>query len=363
MRKWEGAISINIMKKFLLILAVIIIIPSIAFSAEPDPDLAKEVEIGRRAMKNIETDWPITSDPAVTSKLEMILRRLEPFMSRRINWEIYLVKTEALNAFCLPGGFIFFTTGIIDALKTDSELAAVMAHEMIHADRKHALRMAADTDKVTLGALAVMILSGGAAAPVILAHVAQVAITSAYTLELEAEADRLGLDALIKSGYSPTGMITLFEHFMAEEYKQPIHDYGIYMNHPDTPKRLAAAVKILHERHIPIERKYSLGLLRTEIREGTNDIALNIDGQKVITGRKTPETRALMTSIRAELDKYLQLELAPYEIHVERGSLYIGNHFIAGNADGMTKPDDIRKNLLKVINSGRAKYPTSKFFK
>ena len=331
------------MRKFLLIIAAIIIFPSITFSAEPDPDLAKEVEIGRRAMKQIEEQWPLTSDPAVTSKLEIILRKLEPFMSRRINWEVRLVKTEAMNAFCLPGGFIFFTTGIVDALKTDSELAAVMAHEMIHADRKHSLRMAADTSKVTLGALAVMILSGGAAAPIILAQVAQVAITSSYTMELEAEADRLGLNALIKSGYSPTGMITLFEHFMAEEYKQPLVDYGVYMNHPDTPKRLAAAVKTLHERHIPIERKYSLGLLRTEIHDGA-EISLRIDGYTVITGRRSPETLALMKTIRSELDKYLQLELAPYEIHVERGALYIGNHFIAGNTDGMTKPDNIRKN-------------------
>lgn len=351
------------MKKLSLIIAAIILFPAITFSAEPDPDLAKEVEIGRRAMKQIEEQWPLTSDPAITSKLEMILRKLEPQMSRRLDWEIRLVKTEALNAFCIPGGFIFFTTGIVDALKTDSELAAVMAHEMIHADRKHSLRMAAESSKVTLGALAVMVLSGGAAAPIILAQVAQVAITSSYTMELEAEADRLGLDALIKSGYSPTGMITLFEHFMAEEYKQPIHDYGVYMNHPDTPKRLATVVKTLHDRHIPIERKYPLGLLRTEIREGTNDITLTVDGVTAVTGKKTSEARAVMRKIQAELNKYLQLELAPYEIHVERGTLYIGNHFIAGNIQGMTKPDDIRKNLMKAINAGRAKYPTSKFFK
>ena len=353
------------MRKFLA--AVIILIPFLftgtSFSEEQDPDLPKEVEIGRRAMKQIEEKWPLTSDPAIVSKLEMILNRIEPFMSRRIKWEIRLVKTEAMNAFCLPGGFIFFTTGIIDALNTDSELAAVMAHEMIHADRKHSLRMAADTDKVTLGALAVMILSGGAAAPVILAQVAQVAVTSAYTMELEAEADRLGLDALIKAGYSATGMITLFERFIAEEYKQPIHEYGIYMNHPESPKRLATAVKTLHDRGIPIERKYSLGLLRTEIKEGRNYISLTVDGTEAVKGRKNVDTRAVMTSLKAALDKYLQLEIAPYDIHIERGSLYIGNHFIAGNVDGMTKPNEIRANLMKAINSARAKYPTSKFFK
>lgn len=350
------------MKKIALIL-IIILFPTIAYCATPDPDLAKEIEIGRRAMKQIEEQWNLSSDPAVISKLEMIAQRLEPFMSRRIKWEVRLVKTEIMNAFCLPGGFIFFTTGIVDALNTDSELAAVMAHEMIHADRKHSLRMAAESSKVTLGALAVMVLSGGAAAPIILAQVAHVAMTSAYTMELEAEADRLGLDALIKSGYSPTGMITLFERFMAEEYKKPIVDYGVYMNHPDTPKRLSMAVKKLHEMNIPIERKYSLGLLRTEIQEGANDISLKVDGLDVLSAKKNEATRAIVSKVRGELDKYLQLELAPYEIHVVMDSLYIGNHLIVRSIDGMTKPENVRTNLLKAINSARAKYPTSKFFK
>ena len=351
-------------KIFAVMILVLVIMPvNFALSAEQDPDLAKEVEIGKKAAARINEEWPLTSDPAIVSKLEVIAAKLEPYMSRRIDWQIKLVKTEALNAFCLPGGFIFFTTGIVDALKTDSELAAVMAHEMIHADRKHSLRMAAQSQKVTLGALAAMLLSGGSAAPIVLAQVAQVAITSAYTTELEAEADRLGLEALIQAGYSATGMITLFEHFMAEEYRQPIVDYGIYMNHPDTPKRLAAAVKTLHDRKIPIQRKYALGLLRTELREESNNIRLLVDGQVVASGNKTKENKAVLSGMRDTLNKYLQLELAPYELHLVNGSLYIENHFTAGNVKGITSPEKIRENLLRVINLGRAKHPTSKFFK
>ena len=352
------------MRKIFAVIALLVMLPvSCAVCAEQDPDLAKEVEIGRKAVARIEEEWPLAVDPAITSKLEMIASRLEPYMSRRINWEVKLVKTEALNAFCLPGGFIFFTTGIVDTLKTDSELAAVMAHEMIHADRKHTLRMAAESNKVTLGALAAILLSGGATAPIVLAQVAQVAITSSYTMELEKEADRLGLEALIQSGYSPTGMVTLFEHFMAEEYKQPIVEYGIYMNHPETPQRLDAAVKILHDRNIPIERKYSLGLLRTELREGSNNIELLVDGHAVATGNKNPEVKAVLSGMRENLDKYLQMELAPYELHIVNGALYIANHFAAGNVKGVTSPEKIRDNLLRVINLGRAKYPASKFFK
>ena len=354
------------MKKLICMCLIITLISSnFANAAEPDPDLAKEREIGRKVVKQIEEEWPLTSKPALSTKLEIILRKLEPFMERRIDWEVRIVDSEAVNAFCLPGGYIFFTTGILDLLNTDSELAAVMAHEMIHADRKHGLKMAAESQKVSLGALAVMILgaTAGTAAPIVLAQVAQIAITSGYTIELESEADRLGMQALIKSGYSPTGMITVFERFMAEDYKQPIRDYGIYMDHPDTPKRLERAVQILHDKHIPIERKYPLGLLRTNMKELTNDIELTIDGVTVLSGDKKPETRDAIAKIREGIDKYLQLELAPYELHIMNGALYIENHLTAGNVVGITKPEAIRANLIKAINSARAKHPTSKFFK
>ena len=223
--------------------------------------------------------------------------------------------------------------------------------------------MAADTNKVTLATLATMLLSGGAAAPIILAGLAQVAITSSYTLKLEQEADRLGLEALIKSGYSPTGMITLFERFMAEEYKQPLIEYGIYMNHPESKQRLADAVKFLHDKNIPIERKYPLGLLRTDIKENNVNAELLIDGLVTAKSIKTPEARTILRQIRENIDKYLQLELAPYELHIVNGALYIGNNYIVGNVDGVTSPEELRENLLKALNLARAKHPTSKFFK
>ena len=359
------------MKKFTCALLIILISFNVTCAAtvskdlNQDSEIAKEREIGRKAMKQIEEQWPLTSDPAAISKLEVIMRKLEPYMERRFDWEIRLVKSDALNAFCLPGGYIFFTTGMLKMLNTDSELAAVMAHEMIHADKKHGLKMAAEKNKVTLGAIAVMLLgaSAGTAAPILLAQVAQIAITSSYTMELETEADRLGMQALIKSGYSPTGMITLFERFIAEDYKQPVRDYGIYMDHPETPKRLELAIKALRDRNIPIERKYPLGLLRTKIQEESNNVTLLIDGRAVLSGDKKPETRDSIAKMREAIDKYLQLELAPYELHLVNGALYIGNHLTAGNVEGITKPEEIRKNLLKAINLARAKYPTARFFK
>ena len=334
-----------------------------------DKDLRREIAIGRKALAQIEEQWPLTSDPIAQARLTMILNRLEPHMTRKIPYEIRLIKTEVKNAFCLPGGFIFFTTGILKLLKTDAEIAAVMAHEMIHADRKHSLRMAAESNKVTLGALAVMLLSQGAAVPIILAQVAQIAIMNSYTIELEAEADSLGLDALIESGYPPGGMVTLMEKFLNEEMKEPIREYGIYMNHPDSPKRLASAINKLNKLNIPVNRKLPLGLLRTSIQNNNknNNEKLNllIDGEVILSLSNTPDNLNILSELKANLDKYLQLELAPYDIHTANNALYIKNSKIlslSSDKNNNVNIEQLKQNLLQSIDRARRKHP-AKYFK
>lgn len=292
----------------------------------------------------------------------MILNRLEPHMERRLPYEIRIVKTEALNAFCLPGGFIFFTSGILDLLKSDSEIAAVMAHEMIHADRKHGLKMAAEAHKISLAALAVMLLSGGATAPVVLAQVAQVTITNAYTMEFEKEADSMGLDALIASGYNPSGMITLMERFMNEELKQPIRDYGIYMDHPESEERLQSALNKLKSLNVKVERKHPLALLRTAFRETDNRLDLTVDGFTVWSGKKTPEVRTALEQSRSVLDRDFQMETAPYDLRLEGDSLYIGNRRLAQKTADMDDLSLFRKRLLTALDRARRRHPTAKYF-
>lgn len=331
-------------------------------NGKTDPELERERKIGEKAVAEIEKNWPLTADPAATARLQMILNRLEPHMERRIPYKLYVIKTEALNAFCLPGGFIFFTSGILDLLKADSEIAAVMAHEMIHADRSHSLKMAAKTNALSLAALAAMLLSGGATAPIVLAQVAQVTITNAYTIEFEKEADSMGLDALIASGYSPSGMITLMERFMNEELKQPIRDYGIYMDHPESEERLQAALSKLKGLNIKVERKHPLGLLRTAFRETDKRLELTVDGYTVWSGKKTQEVRTSLEEARTALDRYFQMETAPYDLRLEGDALYIGNRILARQGTGLDKLSLFRERLLTALDRARRQHPVGKYF-
>lgn len=327
-----------------------------------DPEIEEERRIGRKAVDKIEEQWPLIAAPAVTARLQMVMERLEPHMERRLPYELRVVSTDVMNAFCLPGGYIFFTTGIIDALNTDSEVAAVMAHEMIHADRKHSIRMAAESNKVSLAALAIMILSGGSAAPIILAQVAQTAITNEYTKELEAEADRFGLDALIAAGYSPSGMVTLFEKFMDEELKNPIRDYGIYMDHPKSERRRESALNTLRERKIPVERKNSLGLLRTDLKREKKRLELTVDGQPVWGGKRSDAVKKAIEEVRGIIDAHLQLETPPYDVRIMNGALYIGNRKVTGAVKGMDSVESFREKLVKAMDAARRKHPSAKWY-
>ncbi|MDR3231203.1 MAG: M48 family metalloprotease, partial [Synergistaceae bacterium] len=143
--------------------------------------MTKERKIGRQTVRQIEERWELIADPARIAHLSMIAGRLEGHMQRKIPYEVRIIRMDAPNAFCLPGGFIFFTSKMLDQLHSDAEIAAVMAHEMIHVDQNHGLKMAAKSSRLSIAALAVIVLSGGALAPTVLAQVVQVAMSSAYT--------------------------------------------------------------------------------------------------------------------------------------------------------------------------------------
>ena len=330
-----------------------------------DPRLRKEREIGRKAVEQIEKNMELLADPARIAHLTMIVDTLKPHLERELPYEVRVVRMEARNAFCLPGGFIFFTTGMLDALHSDAEIAAVMAHEMVHVDQNHGMKMAAKANQVNLAALAVILASGGAMAPVVLAQVAQVAVTSSYSIEFEKEADSVGLYVLIASGYSPTAMVTVMEGFMHAEMKRPVQEYGIYMDHPESVERVQSLSDKLKKLNIPLERKYSLRLLRTSVKEEGGRALLLMDGAEVWSGASSGPALEALKRAKDILDRSFQMELAPYDLRVEGDSLRLKNDTIAAAPlpQDMNDLPALRTNLLTALANAQKKHPMAKYFR
>lgn len=154
-------------------------------------------------------------------RLRAIANRILPFTSRfntrasRWQWEVNLIGSSQLNAFCMPGGKIVFYTGIIDKLKlSDDEIAIVMGHEIAHALREHARERIAKT-QITHGvaSIASELLSGtkyGSLAQLGLQGGANL-LTLKFSRDNETEADVVGLDLAARAGFDPRAGISLWQ--------------------------------------------------------------------------------------------------------------------------------------------------------
>lgn len=151
-------------------------------------------------------------------RLRAIARRMLPFTgkwnerAKGWRWEVNLIGSNQINAFCMPGGKIAFFTGILDSLKlTDDEIAVVMGHEIAHALREHARERMGKQTATQLGAnLASQIFKLGN-----LGNMALGAGTNLLTLKFsrddETEADVVGLELTARAGYNPTAGISLWQ--------------------------------------------------------------------------------------------------------------------------------------------------------
>ncbi|HEX8874664.1 MAG TPA: M48 family metallopeptidase [Nitrosospira sp.] len=161
----------------------------------------------------------LNKDPRMLQRVQAIAKRIEPQTAvfRKDapgwKWEVNVIDSNELNAFCMPGGKIMFYSGLINKLNlTDEEIAVVMGHEIAHALREHSREqvsqaIAAQT-ALGVGAAALGMSQNAAA----LANVGYEAlIATHFSRTDEAEADRIGLELSARAGYNPRAGITLWQ--------------------------------------------------------------------------------------------------------------------------------------------------------
>jgi len=156
--------------------------------------------------------------------------------ARDWKWEVNLIGSKQINAFCMPGGKIAFYTGILDQLKlTDDEVAIVMGHENAHALREHARARLGKTAATRIGAGVVSSLFGlGNTGNALLNTGAQL-LTLKFSRSDESDADKVGLDLAARAGYDPSAGVTLWEKMGAANKNAPP---SWLSTHPAGPSRI-----------------------------------------------------------------------------------------------------------------------------
>ncbi len=209
---------------------------------------AQERRMGDGADREIRAVLSLIDDPVVLGFLndlgQSLVRHLEP---QPFVYRFRIVEDPTLNAFALPGGYIYFNSGTILAAADLDELAGVMAHEIAHAKRSHVARLA---EKQAIPSLLASLLGIGAAvatgdpAAMIVAQGVNESLRLSYTREFEAEADSVGTVFMVRAGYDPMGMADFFDRLMAQKESRPGFQIPPYLlSHPRTEQRLSDAAQ------------------------------------------------------------------------------------------------------------------------
>ncbi len=212
----------------------------------------EEISLGQNYHKQIIKEMPVYPDRELAAYVEQVGQRVARHSDRpQLSYSFTLLDSTQVNAFALPGGYIYITRGLLAYLNSEAELAAVLGHEIGHVTARHSVRQHSAAT-VTGLAGAILQAATGVQGTGDLFNVAGKAVLSGYGREHELESDRLGARYLARAGYDPQAMIgvigvlknqELFENQRArEEGREPRAYHGVFASHPKNDQRLQEVV-------------------------------------------------------------------------------------------------------------------------
>ncbi len=163
--------------------------------------------------------------------------------ARGWNWEINILQSDQLNAWCMAGGKMAIYSGLIDQLQlSDDEIAAVLGHEMAHALREHARERASRAMATGLGvSVAGALLGMGEIGQDLMSTVARVTFELPHSRLHETEADRMGVELAARAGYDPRAAVTLWDKMAARSNAAPPQWLSTHPSHADRKRELTDA--------------------------------------------------------------------------------------------------------------------------
>ncbi len=195
-------------------------------------------------------------DPALTGYVEGVGGRLAAQAKRDLPYEFHVLNSSVPNAWALPGGKIVINRGLLNELNSEAELAAVLGHEIVHADAAHGARQQSKGMLTQVGMMAAMIYGASQAKSEMGQQIAMMVpqlgaqlITTKYSRDAERESDLYGMQYMSAAGYNPQGAVELQETFVKlSEGRRSDWLSGLFASHPPSPERVAnnrAAAKSL----------------------------------------------------------------------------------------------------------------------
>jgi predicted Zn-dependent protease len=205
-----------------------------------------ERDLGRRFLLEVRSQIPLVEDPVVTSYVRRLGKRLVGTLGpQEFDYQFFVVEHPAMNAFAVPGGYIFVFSGLISRAANDDEIVGVLGHEIAHVHAHHIVRQQAAGMVWTATALLGVLLA--AVNPVLGAGAIAAAQTAQlkYSRDFEQEADFIGLRIASEGGYDPHALGSFFKQLLVEQRVNPAGVPAYMLSHPVTEERVAHVESII----------------------------------------------------------------------------------------------------------------------
>ena len=321
-------------RRFVLLplLAFAVALPVRAEKLDPDHPpagvLPSETKLGDASVKEFESDkttkmldLSVPANRAIQDKLEQMVKRIGAATTRpNINYTVKIVDNTDINAFTLPGGHVYMFKGLLDFTQSDDELAGVVAHELGHNARLHALRGKAKAKKLSLINLAAMaaMMAGGQNG----ANIAQfsqfglLAAMNGYGVGLEKEADTSAVEAMKKAGYNPSALVTFMQRLKIEENRHPEVKLGIFATHPPSDERAGAVLAQLKRDNLPFTPRDVSGGAQFMLDETADRFIVSMNALTLLEFAKTGDGKTRAQSAVSRLNELWRSDLKAYEVAV-----------------------------------------------
>lgn len=201
--------------------------------------LNKEVAMGRQLASDVDRQGKFIDDPVVSEYVNRVGQNLALHSDAKIPFTIKVLDSDDVNAFALPGGFLYVNKGAILAADSEAELAGVMAHEIAHVAARHGVEQASKATLANYAMIPLIFMTGGLG--YIAYQAAQIGVPLTFlkfSRNVESEADKLGAQYLWAAGYDPNNFLSFFEKLEKKEKRKPGTLSKLFGSHPPTPDRI-----------------------------------------------------------------------------------------------------------------------------
>jgi predicted Zn-dependent protease len=233
-----------------------------------------------------------------------------------------VVEDKDVNAFSLPGGYVYVNEGLIKYAESDDELVGVLAHEVAHAEMRHVATLQREQEKLSsiqLPLLLAAIFSGNSetiGAVLTGSSLVGMAKGSGWSVKAEQAADFGGFQYMLKTDYDPTGMLTFMERLARDDRSKPqgLLDLGIFRTHPPGRERADALIRYMTDSGMPIRRSHVATSFRATAKPVQGDQIEILYGGRHVTTLAGPDSAERAGRVTDRLNDFFDSMPELYDI-------------------------------------------------